>query len=139
MIAAERLASVNTLDAYRRDLEDFAGFIGERGAAIDTAASDQIRAYLADLEARGFAATSQQRRLSALRQFHRFLVESGIREDDPTQTLDSPKRGRPLPKILSQDQVKPPTARPPKSSCSGRSACDACWNCCTPRVCACRN
>jgi len=105
MIAAERLASVNTLDAYRRDLEDFAGFIGERGAAIDAAASDQIRTYLADLEARGFAATSQQRRLSALRQFHRFLVESGIRADDPTQTLDSPKRGRPLPKILSQDQV----------------------------------
>jgi integrase/recombinase XerD len=105
MIAAERLASANTLDAYRRDLEDFAGFVSERGVSIDNAGADQIRSYIADLEARGFAANSQQRRLSALRQFHRFLVESGHRKDDPTQTLDSPKRGRPLPKILSQEQV----------------------------------
>jgi len=104
MIAAERLASTNTLDAYRRDLEDFAAFLGD-GAGIAASTSETVRDYLRDLEARGFAATSQQRRLSALRQFHRFLVENGQREDDPTQALDSPKKGRPLPKILSQDQV----------------------------------
>jgi integrase/recombinase XerD len=105
MIAAERLASPNTLTAYRRDLEDFAGYAEKRGATVGSAKSEVVRAYLADLEARGFAATSQQRRLSALRQFHRFLVESGARADDPTQTLEGPKRGRSLPKILDQDQV----------------------------------
>jgi integrase/recombinase XerD len=105
MIAAERLASANTLDAYRRDLQDFADFAAGRAATISAASSEDIRAYLASLAARGFAATSQQRRLSALRQFHKFLIESGHRADDPTQTLDSPKRGRPLPKILSQEQV----------------------------------
>lgn len=105
MIAAERLASANTLEAYRRDLEDAAEFAARRGQAVDRQSALVIRDYLASLDARGFAPTSQQRRLSALRQFHRFLVETGVRPDDPTQTLDSPKRGRPLPKILSQDQV----------------------------------
>lgn len=122
MIAAERLASQNTLDAYRRDLEDFAGFAGERRARVDAADDRLVRAYLGDLEARGFAATSQQRRLSALRQFYRFLVESGHREDDPTRTLDSPKRGRPLPKILSQDQVTALLERAASEACDGEAS-----------------
>lgn len=106
MIAAERMASRNTLDAYRRDLEDFAGFAAAKGADVGAVPVDTIRAYLRDLDARGFAPASQQRRLSALRQFHRFMVESGTRPDDPTQTLDSPRRGRSLPKILSQRDVE---------------------------------
>lgn len=105
MIAAERLASRNTLDAYRRDLEDFARFASDAGAGLTEARAGTLSAYLQDMEIRGFAPTTQQRRLSALRQFHRFLVEAGLRDDDPTKTLDSPRRGRPLPKILSQHEV----------------------------------
>ncbi|MEJ8570314.1 site-specific tyrosine recombinase XerD [Microbaculum marinum] len=106
MIAAERLAAGNTLESYRRDLDDFAGFARGRGTDVSAASADLIRAYLGDMEERGFAPTSQQRRLSALRQFHRFLVESGARGDDPTQTLEGPRRGRPLPKVLSQRDVE---------------------------------
>jgi integrase/recombinase XerD len=101
MLAAERNASANTLVSYRRDLEDFAreaGPLGEAGA-------EHVRGYLAGLGRRGLAATSQARRLSALRQFFRFLVAEGGREDDPTATLDSPKPRRALPNVLSVEEV----------------------------------
>jgi integrase/recombinase XerD len=101
MLAAERNASANTLVSYRRDLEDFAreaGPLGEAGA-------EHVRGYLAGLGRRGLAATSQARRLSALRQFFRFLVAEGGRGDDPTATLDSPKPRRALPNVLSVEEV----------------------------------
>lgn len=111
MMAAERGASDNTLASYRRDLEDAASFLAGRGtdlAAADTAA---LRAYLGDLSGRGFAATSQARRLSALRQFYGFLYGEGLRGDDPTGTLDAPRKARPLPRTLSVDAVSRLIAR----------------------------
>jgi len=105
MMAAERGAAANTLAAYRRDLEDFAAHAGKRGQGPAAASSDDLRAYLARLDASGMSARTQARRLSALRQFHRFLLEEGIRADDPTAILDSPKLGRPLPKVLSEKEV----------------------------------
>ncbi|MCL7138866.1 site-specific integrase, partial [Escherichia coli] len=65
-----------------------------------------IRAYLDDIAGRGYAATSQARRLSALRQFFRFLYTENIRTDDPTGTLDAPRKDRSLPKILSEADVE---------------------------------
>ena len=106
MMAAERGAAANTLSAYRRDLEDFAVHAGRRGSAPATASPADLRAYLAGLEASGLSARTQARRLSALRQFHRFLVDEGIRPDDPTASLDSPKLGRPLPKVMAEDEVR---------------------------------
>jgi integrase/recombinase XerD len=105
MLAAERGAAANTLAAYRRDLEDFAGYLAEAGSGLARAASDELRAYLAVLGRRGFAATSVARRLSALRQLYRFLYAEGHRADDPAAVLDGPKRGKALPKVLSVDQV----------------------------------
>ncbi len=104
MMSAERGAAKNTLDAYRRDLEDFARFRAD--AAVSAATADDVRAYLADLNGRGFAATSQARRLSALRRFHRFLFAEGVRTDDPTGPIDSPKRRRALPKLLSEGEMR---------------------------------
>jgi integrase/recombinase XerD len=101
MLAAERGASANTLDAYRRDLLDFRG----TAASLAEAAPADIRRYLAALAGRGFAPSSQARRLSALRQFFRFLVAEGIREDDPAGTADRPKPRRALPKVLSVQDV----------------------------------
>jgi integrase/recombinase XerD len=102
MLSAERGASGNTLAAYRRDLEDANDFLN---GGLAPAGPDDLRSYLADLSARGFAATSQSRRLSALRQFFGFLYGEGLRRDDPTGTLDSPKRQVPLPKALDEADV----------------------------------
>ncbi|MFA6154990.1 site-specific tyrosine recombinase XerD [Mesorhizobium sp.] len=99
MMSAERGAAENTLSSYRRDLEDASGAIDGGLAAAGAA---DIRAYLDDIAARGFAPTSQSRKLSAIRQFFKFLYAEGLRGDDPTGTLDSPKKGRPLPKTMSE-------------------------------------
>ncbi|HUE65923.1 MAG TPA: site-specific tyrosine recombinase XerD [Rhizomicrobium sp.] len=96
MMSAERGAGLNTLAAYRRDLADFAGH-----AEPAKASRDQVRAFLNGLSTSGQAASTQARKLSALRQFYGFLYAEGFRGDDPTQTIEAPRARRPLPKILS--------------------------------------
>ena len=99
MMSAERGAGANTLAAYARDLEDFAGFA--RSSSVEVAGRDEIQAYLAHLSKSGLAASSQARRLSALRQFFGFLYAEDVRKDNPTDAVTAPKASRPLPKILS--------------------------------------
>jgi integrase/recombinase XerD len=102
MMSAERGASDNTLQSYRRDLEDAAEQIP---TALAGASTSDLRGYLSDIAARGFAPSSQARRLSALRQFFKFLYAEGLRTDDPTGALDSPRKGRTLPKIMSEAET----------------------------------
>jgi integrase/recombinase XerD len=101
MMGAERGAGANTLAAYRRDLLDFAGHSSSKGADPSKASREEVRAFLAGLSSSGMAASTQARKLSALRQFYGFLYTEGIRGDDPTQTIAAPQTRRPLPKILS--------------------------------------
>jgi integrase/recombinase XerD len=101
MLAAERGSSQNTLSAYRRDLDDFRVKAGR----LASASAEDVRRYLFSLAERGLAATSQARRLSALRQFFKFLVSDQIRSDDPTATAERPKPRRTLPKVLCVDDV----------------------------------
>ncbi len=105
MMSAERGAALNTLASYRRDLEDYGRFLSAHGSGFARAGAEQVRAYLADLDLRGFAATSAARRLSALRQLHRFLVSEGVRGDDPTGIIEGPRRPARLPSVLSEDEV----------------------------------
>ncbi|MGU3495284.1 site-specific tyrosine recombinase XerD [Xanthobacteraceae bacterium A53D] len=105
MQAVERGASAHTLDAYGRDLADFNDFLGVRARKVAEAETADIRAYLAELTDRGLKATTVARRLSAIRQLYRFLYAEGMRGDDPAAVLEGPKRGRPLPKVLSVEQV----------------------------------
>lgn len=105
MLAAERGAARNTLLAYDRDLNDFAEFAAGRGEAVADATAATLRAYLAGLTAQGLKPRTSARRLSALRQFHRFLLREGIRSDDPTGLLDAPKLPGVLPKYLSEAEV----------------------------------
>ena len=100
MMAAERGASPNTLVAYRADLQDALGYLGE---GAPQAGPEELRDWLATLG--GFSARTQARRLSSLRQFYRFLAREGLRPDDPTELLDSPKASAPLPKALSEADV----------------------------------
>jgi integrase/recombinase XerD len=105
MMAAERGAAARTMEAYAADLADFARFAARRGAPIAAADGATLRAYLARLHRRGLAPATQARRLTSLKQFHRFLYAEGVRGDDPCQVLDAPRRVRPLPKILSVAEV----------------------------------
>ncbi len=105
MMSAERGAADNTLDAYRRDLDDASSVLKSLGTSLAQAQANDIRGLLGDLNARGFSPASQARRLSALRQFYKFLHAEGLRDDDPTGVIDSPRKSRSLPKILSIDDV----------------------------------
>jgi integrase/recombinase XerD len=104
MMAVERGAAANTLSAYGRDLEDAQGFLAERGGLM--AASDEaLEAYFSDLARRGLSPSTAARRRSAVRQFYRFVLAEGWRADDPSRRVDAPKQGRPLPKVLSREDV----------------------------------
>src|SRR5262249_28649641 len=105
MLAAERGAGRNTLEAYTRDLDDLAHHLAEKGTTIAAATTEDLRAYLASLSRRGFKASSVARRLSAVRQLFRFLYAEGHRHEDPAAVIEGPKRGRPLPKVLSIAEV----------------------------------
>jgi integrase/recombinase XerD len=106
MMSAERGAAENSLQAYGRDLTHYVVFLEERGVALLSASSDDIRAYLASLEKHGFARTTAARRLSAVRQFHQFVHGEGVIASNPAAIVESPKAGRPLPKTLSVQDIE---------------------------------
>jgi len=106
MLAAERGAAPNTIEAYRRDLNDFSAFLAGRGGVPEAADAAGVRAYLAALSRARRAPRTVARRLSALRQFYRFLVGEGVRADDPTAAVDSPRQGSTFPKLLSEQEVE---------------------------------
>ncbi|HVZ07857.1 site-specific tyrosine recombinase XerD [Rhodopila sp.] len=105
MLVVERGAARNTIASYTLDLTDFADFAAARGQGVAAADAGTCQAYMASLHARGLSARTAARRLSALRQFHLFLLREGARTDDPTGHLDAPKLPRPLPKLLSEQEV----------------------------------
>jgi integrase/recombinase XerD len=105
MLAAERGAGKNTLDAYRNDLADLTAHLRAAGRTIAGADTDDLRGFLTSLAERGFKASSLARRLSAVRQLYRFLYAEGKLKHDPAAVLEGPKRGRSLPKILSIAEV----------------------------------
>ena len=103
MLSAERGARANTLGAYARDLEDARA---EVGGGLGKAEAGAIEAYVAALTKRGLSPATARRRISALRQFYRFLLQENVRGDDPTSRLDAPKRARSLPKTLSTEEIE---------------------------------
>ncbi len=105
MMSAERGVSPNTMDAYRRDLDRYCANLSEAGLGVIQVEPDQIRSFLYAIADEGLASASQARILSCLRQFHKFLYSEGIRNEDPTASIDAPKSQRPLPKILSVSEV----------------------------------
>jgi integrase/recombinase XerD len=105
-IVAERGASKNTFDSYGNDLDDFAAFLAKRKIAPERADTETIRDYMSALGRGGLSARTAARRLSALRQFYRHLFAESIRGDDPCAAIDSPRQGRPLPKVLSESETE---------------------------------
>ena len=105
MLAAERGAGVNTLAAYRSDLADLSAHLRATHRTAADATTDDLRKFIAGLSERGFKASSLARRVSAVRQFYKFLYAEGKRGDDPSAVLEGPRRGRTLPKVLSVADV----------------------------------
>lgn len=105
MLSAERGAAQNTLEAYQRDLEDLSDYISQQRSTIEQADTDLLRSFMSDLGAKGVAPSTAARKLSSLRQLFGFLYREGLRPDDPTTSLQAPKRTRPLPKILSVAEI----------------------------------
>jgi integrase/recombinase XerD len=126
MLVAERGAARNTRMAYELDLTDFAGYTAARHVPVAKADAPTVQAYMASLQAAGLSARTAARRLSALRQFHRFLLREGIRTDDPTSLLDTPRLPASLPKYLSEAEVDAllaaGTARPGRQGILARAA-----------------
>ncbi len=115
MLTTERGAAMNTRQAYWRDLADFSLYLRSTfSKEIVDVTTEDIKSYLEDLgnkiHVKGqnkaqIATRTVARRLSALRQFYRYLVSENIRKDDPTSTIESPKQTRTLPKTLSEAEV----------------------------------
>lgn len=105
MMSVERAAAKNTLTAYARDLADTQGFLSGRYRDFAGATAEDIEAYFAALADRGLSPATAARRRAAVRQFYRFVLGEGWRVDDPSRRVDAPKQGRPLPKVLSRDEV----------------------------------
>ncbi|MBV8593242.1 MAG: site-specific tyrosine recombinase XerD [Caulobacteraceae bacterium] len=105
MLSVERAAAANTLVAYRRDLADLSGFLVRQGESLETARAEHVEAYFRDLGARGLSGATAARRRSSVRQFFRFVMGEGWRGDDPSARVEAPRRGRPLPKVLSREEI----------------------------------
>src|SRR5208282_2645649 len=86
-LASERGASANTIEAYRRDLADYEAYLRAEGADALKAGSSHLRGYLAARGAQSLGTASLARRLSAIRQFHKFLYAEAWRRDDPTLAI----------------------------------------------------
>ena len=99
MLAAERGAAINTLAAYRRDLQGSEDLIGDLAKASRADVQKLAAAWS------GLAPSTVARKSSALRQFFGFAVDEGWRSDDPSNALPKPRARRPLPKILSHDDI----------------------------------
>jgi integrase/recombinase XerD len=101
LLAARR--APRTVDAYRRDLSAFGGWLGR---SVGTATTGDLERYLAELRAQGLAATTIARRIAALRAFFRHQALLGLRGDNPAAELDLPRRRRKLPRTLSPAEAE---------------------------------
>jgi integrase/recombinase XerD len=106
MMSVERAASPHTLTAYGRDLADAEAFLRQRRRDLNAASAEDVEAYFRDLGARGLSAATAARRRAAVRQFYRFALGEGWRQDDPSRRVEAPKKGRSLPKVLSRQEVE---------------------------------
>ena len=105
MMIAERGSSLNTVDAYKRDLSSFFNYLGKDKKLRVNFSPSNIRSYIANLSDSEYSAKTINRKVSTIRQYSKFLVGEGIRSDDPTNNIDTPKIRLSFPKVLTEDEV----------------------------------
>ncbi|MGE5849241.1 MAG: site-specific tyrosine recombinase XerD [Candidatus Methylomirabilota bacterium] len=104
-LVVERGLAQNSLEAYRRDLSRYTAYLADRGKQVIALDRAEVPRYLLLLREEGLSPRSVARHLSAIRQFHRFLVREGHAGEDPTSHLESPRPWRRLPTVLSSEEV----------------------------------
>jgi len=102
----ERGLSQNTLSSYRSDIVGFTRWLHQRQIDLTTAQRSHLQSYLAERIAHRAKPRSTARLLSSLRRLFRFMCREGMREDDPSALVESPKLGRSLPKALSESNIE---------------------------------
>jgi integrase/recombinase XerD len=105
MLLAEKSAAANTVSSYRRDITDFLQFIAKQGISLQDVDQNLLKKYISLLTASGVKATTLARKISCLRTFSKFLTEEGIFINNPMQQIELPKKGKSLPKALTQDEI----------------------------------
>jgi len=105
MMSAERGAALNTLAAYRRDLDELLLHLEKSNLGYLDAKPQDIEQWMLALAAQGLAASTAARRLSSTRRFYRFCQSEGWITDNPVRHIKAPKSPKALPKILSETQV----------------------------------
>jgi integrase/recombinase XerD len=115
----EQGLSRNTLDAYGRDLDQFAQWLGRQQRQLAQAGRMEIQTYLAECAGNGVMPRTTARQLSSLRRFYRYLLREEVIAHDPTAEIESPRLGRPLPKSLNEEEVERLLAAPALESALG--------------------
>jgi integrase/recombinase XerD len=105
MLLAEKSAAANTVSSYRRDLVDFLKFIAKQGVGLQDVDQNLLKKYISLLTASGVKASTLARKISCLRTFSKFLVEERIFVNNPMQQIELPKKGKSLPKALTQEEI----------------------------------
>ncbi len=105
MMSAERGLAKNSIDAYRRDLEVWFAFLKLRGVEVLTASTQNVRDFQAEVDRLGLARATAARRLSAIKQFHGFLLAEGKASENPAAIVEGPRSAPRLPKILSREET----------------------------------
>jgi integrase/recombinase XerD len=106
-LTVERGASPNTIAAYRADLSRYVAFLGDRGVgSVDAIVRDDVAAWMGSLRAAGAAPRTIERRVAAVKSFHRFLVREGVTTNHPTAALSLPQVPERLPDVISVDEVE---------------------------------
>ena len=108
----EKGLSQNTLESYRRDLEQFAGWLGQQGSDLFHASSFQVQGYLAWRHEQKLSSRSTARFLSCLRGFYRMQIREGKLNENPLSLVENPKLARALPKSLAESDVENLLAAP---------------------------
>jgi integrase/recombinase XerD len=112
-LAVERGASPNTLSAYGRDLAEYAAFLEERSVSgPDEVSREDVTAFIGTLRARGLAPSSIERKVAAVKGFHRFLVREGLTQNHPTARIPLPKVPERLPDVISIEDADRLLAQP---------------------------
>lgn len=104
-LVVERGRAVNTVEAYRRDLENYDAWLIANGSDPASAAVTDIERFLAERTAEGSAKSSMARQFSSIRQLHRYMVEEGYRKDDPAALAEGVSKPAGIPKPLTEDEV----------------------------------